>query len=240
MPAPVTVVLRRRSQAFAVCSIRWVLPSIWQCRPHSPPPPPPLPPVCRPVHIIFTVYSLLIGIVSLGARLGVTYVAGTAVEHGQEMLMSFSLTMMHPCSRFACSKRNRFESIKGWKVFKSLFSQSGLSVMDGCDTRVSAKAAEVQIALKICVCTVRLSTFHHFWFATGESESEFNSFWINSSGLPCYCDIRFHTFGSEYLIAQIDTRDFFSSLFKSVQFFLSGAFSFEMTQIHIFIPNWWY
>lgn len=179
----------------------------------SPQPPPPVPPspvpVCHPVRIIFTVYSLLIGIVSLGARLGVTYVAGTAVEHGQEMLMSLSLTMMHPRSRSACSKRNRFESIKGWKVFKSLFSQSGLSVMDGRDTGVSAKAAEVQIALKICVCTVRLSSFHHFWFTTGESESEFNSFWINMAGLPFYCDIRFHKFGSEYLMAQIDTRDFF-------------------------------
>lgn len=77
-------------------------------------PPPVSSPVCRAaVHLIFTVYSLLIGIVSLGARLGVTYVAGTAVEHGQEMLMSFSLTMMHPHRRSACSKRNRFESIKG-------------------------------------------------------------------------------------------------------------------------------
>lgn len=86
--------------------------------------------------------------------------------------------------------------------------------MDGRDTRGSAKAAEVQIALKICVCTVRLSSFHHFWFATGESESEFNSFGINSAGLPYYCDIRFHTFGSEYLMAQIDTRDFFFLSFQ--------------------------
>lgn len=53
-------------------------------------------PVCRPtsphhrtILIICTVYSLLIGIVSLRVRLGVTYVAGTAAEHGQEMLMSF-------------------------------------------------------------------------------------------------------------------------------------------------------
>lgn len=75
--------------------------------------PSPPPSVCRPVRLIFTVYSLLIGIVSLGARLGVTYVAGTAVEHGQEMVISFSLTMMHPYSHSACSKRNRFESIKG-------------------------------------------------------------------------------------------------------------------------------
>lgn len=39
--------------------------------------------------------------------------------------------------------------------------------MDGPDTTVSAKPAEVQIALKICVCTVRLNSFHHFWAATG-------------------------------------------------------------------------
>lgn len=55
---------------------------VWH--PTSPPPP-----VCHTVLIICTVYSLLIGIVSLRVRLGVTYVAGTAAEHGQEMLMSF-------------------------------------------------------------------------------------------------------------------------------------------------------
>lgn len=73
-------------QGLSVCSIRLVLPSICQCGIQ---PPPTAPPVCRTVLIICTVYSLLIGIVSLGVRLGVTYVAGTAAEHGQEMLMSF-------------------------------------------------------------------------------------------------------------------------------------------------------
>lgn len=70
--------------------------------------------------------------------------------------------------------------------------------MDGRDTRVSAKPAEVQIAWKIGVCTVRLGSFQHFWVATGECESEFNSIWINYAGLLHFYGIRSYTFGSEY------------------------------------------
>lgn len=38
-------------------------------------------------------YRLLIGIVLLRAILAVTYVAGTAVKHGQEMLMGYRLSL---------------------------------------------------------------------------------------------------------------------------------------------------
>lgn len=66
-------------------SIRWISPSI--CH-HSL-----SPPVCCALLIVCTVYRLLIGIVLLRAILAATYVAGTAVKRGQEMLMSYRLSL---------------------------------------------------------------------------------------------------------------------------------------------------